>query len=162
MTSPAGQTTMGPARQHQTVYWIIALLLAIIATALCVRPLPGVSQVALAQNQPLAGARGIFAFTGQLDRNSYGLFMLDVDQSTLWAYEIQTTKDGARNLRLVAARTFVYDRYLRDFNCVAPSFRDVQRLVEHERRLEQSRDESGLDAQADSGHNTDARQPDGD
>ena len=78
-----------PAGASQTVYWVIAVLLAVIATALWVLPGDPLLRTATAQNQPLAGARGVFAFTGQLDRDRYGLFMLDVDQGTIWCYEME-------------------------------------------------------------------------
>ena len=117
---------------RQTVHWMISILLAVIATALWVRPDNGLSRRALAQNQPLAGARGIFAFTGPLDRDQYGLFMLDVDQGTIWCYAFDNV-NGVRKLRLIAGRTWIYDRYLQDFNCAAPDFRTVQRLVTQQR-----------------------------
>ena len=121
------------ASPAQTVYWVIAVLLAAIATGLWVRPDGLLAPAALAQNSPgLAGARGIFAFTGPLTRDQYGLFMLDVDQGTIWCYAFESVA-GASKLRLVAARTWVYDRYLQDFNCAAPDFRAVQRLVGQQR-----------------------------
>jgi hypothetical protein len=121
------------ARRAQGVYWVIAILLAVIATALWMRPAGSLVPVALAQNQPgLAGARGIFAFTGPLERDQYGLFMLDVDQGTIWCYAFDNV-GGTNKLRLVAARSFVYDRYLQDFNCAPPDFRAVQRLVNQQR-----------------------------
>lgn len=112
--------------------WVIAALLAIIAVGVWLRPARDWLPAALAQNQPLAGARGIFAFTGQIDHNRFGLFMLDVDQGTIWCYELDSV-GGARKLRLIAARTFLYDRYLQDFNCAAPDFRMVRELVEQQR-----------------------------
>jgi hypothetical protein len=123
-----------PARaaSSQTVYWIIALLLAVIATALWTRPGESWLPPALAQNQALAGARGVYAFAGPLDRDQYGLFMLDVDQGTIWCYALDSTA-GANRLRLVAARTWMYDRYLQDFNCAPPDFRMVQKLVSQQR-----------------------------
>ena len=48
----------------------------------------------------MAGARGIFAFTGQIDQNRFGLFMMDVDSSNVWCYEYLP---GSRKLKLVAA-----------------------------------------------------------
>ena len=132
---------MHPARQSpaparsQTVYWVIAVLLAAIAGGLWSRPAGQILPAAWAQNQPLAGARGVYAFTGQLDHNQYGLFMLDVDQGTIWCYEIDLV-DGTRKLRLIAARSWVYDRYLQDFNCAAPDFRMVQQLVAQQRTPE--------------------------
>ena len=86
-----------------------------------------------------------------------GLFMLDVDQGTVWAYEIGED----RRLRLIAGRTFIWDRYLKDFNCGAPSFREVQGLIEHERRNQQAERDSRLDAQLDSGQNDEADSPPG-
>jgi hypothetical protein len=109
----------------QTVHWVIAVVLAAIAGALWVRPAGGLLPAASAQNQRLAGARGVYAFTGQLDQSRHGLFMLDVDSA-----------DGTRKLRLVAARSWVYDRYLQDFNCASPDFRMVQRLVAQQRAAE--------------------------
>ena len=113
------------------VQWTIAALLGIIAAGLWLRP-GDWSPAAYAQNQPMAGARGVFAFTGQIDHSRYGLFMLDVDQGTIWCYELDGS-GGSRKLRLIAARTFIYDRYLQDFNSAAPDFRMVRELVEQQR-----------------------------
>ena len=120
------------ARTDPTVLWVIAILLAIIATALWTRPSGSLLTPALAQGPALAGARGIYAFTGQIDSNRSGLFMLDVDQGTIWCYELENA-GGARKLRLIAARTWIYDRYLQDFNCAPPDFRMVQQLVAEQR-----------------------------
>ncbi len=123
----------GARRGGQTVLWVIAVLLGMIASAMWTRgPAEGFLPSALAQGQQGAGARGVFAFTGQIDHNRFGLFMLDVDQGTIWCYEIDKA-GGTRKLRLVAARTFIYDRYLKDFNCDNPSFRMVQKLVDQQR-----------------------------
>jgi hypothetical protein len=122
---------MKTTRSH-IVQWVIAVLLAFIAGALWTRPLGQVAPTALAQSSPLVGARGVYAFTGQLDHNRYGLFMLDIEQGTIWCYEIETV-GKVRKLRLTAARSWIYDRYLRDFNCADPDFRAVQELVAQQR-----------------------------
>lgn len=123
-----------PTRHNQTVLWIIAVLLGMIAAGLWTRGSGSVLPAAFGQSQgSLAGARGIFAFSGQIDQGRYGLFMLDVDQGTVWCYEIEPAVGGSRKLRLVAARTFIYDRYLKDFNCAEPSFRMVEQLVAQQR-----------------------------
>jgi hypothetical protein len=135
-----------PTRPGQTVYWIIAILLAVIATALWMRPAGSLVPVAMAQNQPaLAGARGVYAFAGPLERDQYGLYMLDVDQGTIWCYAFDSV-GGTSKLRLVAARSWVYDRYLQDFNCAPPDFRAVQRLVNQQRT--QTNGPAGHDSQA--------------
>jgi hypothetical protein len=120
----------------QTAQWAIALLLAFIAGLLWSRGPGGGGAAALAQNAPLVGARGVYAFTGQLDRNRFGLFMLDIEQGTIWCYELDNVA-GVRKLRLTAARSWVYDRYLRDFNCEEPTYKQVQELVAQQRAMPQ-------------------------
>jgi hypothetical protein len=131
----ATQTTVSRSAGSHAAQWVIAVLLAFIAGMLWTRPSGELAPIALAQTAPLVGARGIYAFTGQLDRNSYGLFMLDIEQGTIWCYEIDNVS-GVRKLRLTAARSWVYDRYLRDFNCAAPDFRAVQELVAQQRETQ--------------------------
>lgn len=122
------------APQQHTVLWVIAILLAIIATALVVRP-DGVFGVRPAYGDtPMVGARGIFAFTGQLDRNSYGLFMMDVDSSNVWCYQYVP---GRGRLRLVAARSFSYDRYLEDYNCEEPTQEQTKALLADQRKIKE-------------------------
>lgn len=140
MTNPPSN----PASRGSTPQWIIALLLAVIATALWLRPGDDLLRTATAQNQPLAGARGVFAFTGPLDRDHYGLFMLDVDQGTVWCYGFETI-NGVQKLRLIAGRTWIYDRYLQDFNCAEPDFRAVQALVSQQRQQATSPPAAGAD-----------------
>src|SRR6185436_15126063 len=97
---------------RQTVHWVIAGFLAVIATCLILRtdnPLSGSS--AFAQTNML-GARGLFAFTGQIGQDKYGLWMMDIDAATIWCYEYNPV---ARRMRLVAGRTFRWDRYLENF-----------------------------------------------
>ena len=120
----------GPGKQP--VLWLIALALSATALGLWLKPAQSGLPAALAQTPPLAGARGVYAFTGQLDATHYGLFMLDVDQGTIWCYEFDNV-GGTRKLRLCAARTWIYDRYLQDFNSAPPDFRMVQQLVAQQR-----------------------------
>lgn len=139
-SDPAGRT----ARPSNTVLWLIAVLLAFIAGSLWNgRGGDPVLSAALAQNAP-AGARGIYAFTGQIDERSYGVFMLDVDAGTLWCYEIDS-EDGVRKLKLVAARAWMYDRLLRDFNVLPPNYLTVKDLVARERAAEAGRQNSDGD-----------------
>lgn len=122
---------VSPRQGTPTVLWIIAVLLAVIAGGLWTRGGDPFSRTANAQ-VPLAGARGVYAFTGQIDRDQYGLFMLDVDQGTIWCYGLENA-GGVRKLKLLAARTWIYDRYLVDFNNLKPDFREIQALVRQQR-----------------------------
>lgn len=126
------------ARPPNAAIWLIAVLLAFIAGSLWNGRGAGDGlPMALAQNTP-AGARGIYAFTGQIDEQSFGVFMLDVDAGTLWCYEIDS-EDGVRKLKLVAARAWMYDRLLRDFNVLPPNYLTVKDLVARERAAEAGR-----------------------
>ncbi len=137
-SAPLASANSRPARP-QTVLWIIALLLTVIATTLVTRlDDSALNRAAMAQNAPggtpMLGARGIYAFTGPITSRSYGLFMLDVDTGTLWCYELERSPtDGQSRLKLVAARSWIFDRYLEEFNVAAPTPSEVRALVQQQR-----------------------------
>jgi hypothetical protein len=123
-------------QQRQTALWIIAILLAIIATALVMRASDSFGiQRAFGWDAPPPGARGIYAFTGQLAENRYGLFMMDVDAGNIWCYEYLP---GTRKLLLVAARTYRYDRYLEDYSNDKQTSPDaVQKLLRDQNSIKE-------------------------
>lgn len=94
---------------------------------------------AFAQTAGVVGARGVFAFSGQFSKGTYGVYMVDADAMTIWAYEY-VPQSG--NLKLAAARTWRYDRYLESYNAGGPAPEDVERMVEDQRRyrLQSSKD----------------------
>jgi len=111
--------------------WALSVAMTLLAVALLTGPEGSGSENAFAQLPTSAGARGVFAFSGQLTKNTYGIFMVDVDTMTLWAYEYVPNRDC---MRLVAARTWRYDRYLENFNgCDLPPER-VEEMIEQQRR----------------------------
>ena len=59
--------------------------------------------------------------------------MLDVDTGTVWCYEIARGHHGEFNLKLVAGRSWLYDRYLEEFNVADPTPTKVRELVEQQR-----------------------------
>lgn len=133
----------------QNALWAIVVLLAFIAGSLWSRSSTSLMPSALAQSGPMAGARGVYAFTGQIDNARFGLFMLDIEQGTIWCYELDSV-GGTRKLRLIAARSWIYDRYLQDFNCAEPDYRMVQKLVAQQRaRLPGDVSDAEDDASAD-------------
>jgi hypothetical protein len=129
------------SRRPHPVYWVIAGALVVIAVTLLVRPAEQPLQ-GLAFGQPVTsgGARGIFAFSGQLSKGTYGVYMVDVDAMTTWVYEYLPQKGC---LRLAAARTWRYDRYLEDYNVCGPPPDAVERMVEDQReyRIQSSESE---------------------
>jgi len=122
-----------PRRQPpHPVFWVIAGALVVLAANEVFRRSNGpLDSAAFAQSVSSGGSRGVFAFSGQLSKSTFGIYMVDVDAMTLWAYEYQPEK---RCLRLAAARTWRYDRYLENHNgCDLPPDA-VEKMVEDQRQ----------------------------
>lgn len=138
---PSPSSAPTPRRPHP-VQWVIAVALVVIAVKLVVTPSgPDWGSVAMAQPSGMVGARGVFAFPGQMAKGSYGLYMVDADTMTIWAYEYLPQKGC---LRLAASRTWRYDRYLENYNtCDLPPAM-VEQMIEQQRqeRLQTSEDET--------------------
>lgn len=128
MTTPPNIT----ARRHsQLVWWVIAVSLAAIAVNTTFRG-DSSAQSAFAQGTRSAGARGIFAFSGEIGPNTPGVYMVDVDAGTIWCYELVSTK-GIKQLRLVSARSWIFDRYLRQYSVDGLTPSDVEEMVTEQR-----------------------------
>jgi len=132
------QSAMPAGRRASVASWVIAVSLALIALNMTLRADP-FGQPAQAQSVRFAGARGIFAFTGPTTQSSYGVYMVDVDSGTLWCYEWATTPQGVKRLRLVSARSWIFDRYLEEYNVDGLSPSDVEELVDEQRRRRETR-----------------------
>lgn len=127
-------------RRSNPVLWVIAVILAVIALELAFRNhTASLMPTALGQLDPRVGARGVYAFTGQLDKNTFGLFMLDIDTGTIWCYEFSGQGPKDRKMRLSASRLWIYDRYLENFNQDDPTPNDVAALIEDQRQQHQGR-----------------------
>ena len=114
--------------------YVNAALLAMILVAVVTRDAaPTLIAPAMAQDaqrQPaLAGGAGIFIAPAQFSTSTWGCYLMDVDQQTLCAYQYLP---GERQLKLVAARNFRYDRRLGNFNTANPSPLEVKDLSEKE------------------------------
>lgn len=110
--------TLPKSRSLVAAVWLIALSLAVIAVSLVFRLDDPTRGQAYAQPAMSGGARGVFAFTGQLTKDSYGVFMVDTDVGTIWCYRYMTS--GQNVLKLVAVRDWRYDRYLQDWATEPP------------------------------------------
>ncbi|MFQ6047863.1 MAG: hypothetical protein ACE5K7_00680 [Phycisphaerae bacterium] len=122
----------GGGLMGQAVLWVIAALLGVIAGMLVLDGRGRAGGAAYGQAGPggPVGARGIYMVPARLSPSSYGLFMMDVDAGTIWCYEYVAAK---RRLRLAAARSWIFDRYLEEYNIdgIIPS--EVAKLVEKQR-----------------------------
>ncbi len=84
-----------------------------------------------AQAEPQAGTEsGILVIPVQIERDSYGLAMVDTVGQTIWIYEINSRGPAHNRLRLLAARSWRYDRLLQQYNTAEPKPEQVKRLLE--------------------------------
>ena len=72
----------------------------------------------------------IRAIPVQLERGSYGIAMLDTAEKRFWVYEISSRGPADSRLRLLAARDWQYDRFLRQYNTAEPSPLQVRNIIE--------------------------------
>ncbi len=123
-----------PGASQSAGKWVIVILLSVIATCLLV-------EVGL----PARGARAaavtgdkseIFAVAGQITRDTYGLYLVDVERGTVCVYQYMAT---SRKLHLRAARNITFDVQLDAYNTQPPP-QEIKKLVEQHRRL---KDKSG-------------------
>jgi len=66
----------------------------------------------------------------QIERDRYGLAMVDTVGQTLWIYELNSRGPAHNRLRLFAARSWEYDRQLKQYNTAEPKPEQVRRLLE--------------------------------
>ncbi|MHC4984085.1 MAG: hypothetical protein ACYTF6_13070 [Planctomycetota bacterium] len=80
---------------------------------------------------PSARPQRLYAAVGQVTKDTYGLYMVDPEYATIVVYE---WSPQAGKLRLMAARTYLFDRQLEDYNTELPP-REVKKLVAEQKRL---------------------------
>lgn len=135
-------TPPGSRSSPHPVYWIIAVALTVIATTMLVRGGDvRLGSAAFAQPVSSSGARGVFAFSGELSKGTYGVYMVDVDAMTMWVYEYLPQKGC---LRLAAARTWRYDRYLENHNVCDLPPDVVEQMIEEQRQFRLQSNESKM------------------
>lgn len=73
---------------------------------------------------------GISVIPVQLTRDSYGLAMVNTVEQTIWLYEIDSRSPAHNRLRLLAARSWKYDRLLENYNTADPKPEQVKLMLE--------------------------------
>ncbi len=68
---------------------------------------------------------------GEAVRGVFPLILVDTDDDSLMIYELDASRTRWR-LTLQSARTYRYDKQLREYNIEDPSVRDVRRRLEQE------------------------------
>ena len=118
------------------IKWIIVLLLFFIAVGLIQQLLfSSVSAAATAESPGETTAdtshgKGVVAVAGQISRDMYGLYLIDLKNGTICVYGMT----GSGQLKLLAARTFIYDCQLDSYN-TTPLPKEIAKLVARARRL---------------------------
>ena len=108
-------------------------------------------QPANTQAQLQAGTEGgILVIPVQLKRDSYGLAMVDLAGQTIWIYELNSRGPAQNRLQLWAARSWQYDRLLKDLNTSEPKPEQVKMLLEN---LQQQQKRQNKEEQQDSDPN---------
>lgn len=66
----------------------------------------------------------------QIGREAQGIIMVDTQTRTLWVYEILNRRTGLEQIRLLAARTWEYDRQLTEWNCADPTPSQIRTVLQ--------------------------------
>jgi hypothetical protein len=74
---------------------------------------------------------GILVVPVQIARDSYGLAMVDTVGQNLWIYELNSRGPVHSRLTLLAARSWRYDRLLKQYNTAEPTPEQVKILLEN-------------------------------
>ena len=74
---------------------------------------------------------GILVVPVQIERDSYGIAMIDTVGQNLWIYEINSRGPAHSRLKLLAARSWRYDKLLQQYNTAEPKPEQVKSLLEN-------------------------------
>ncbi len=88
------------------------------------------------------GGENIMVVPVQLGRDSYGIAMVDTANKTLWLYDVSSRGSTRGGLRLLAARSWEYDRLLSDYNSGEPRPGQVRDILERINAAQQKERES--------------------
>lgn len=114
--------------------WLLpAFVLVGIVFVLFAGSKPMVPTKALAE-VPIQEGGSIVVVPVQIDRDSYGVVMVDKANETIWVYEINSRGPAQNRLRLLAARSWQYDRQLQEYNTGEPKPEQIRLLLEAYRR----------------------------
>ena len=119
-----------PGKSASAARWLIVVLLSVFATCLVMELRVGGSS-ARADEAGSGGQGGVFAVAGKVTPETYGVYLVDLKHGTICLYQYLP---GSRRLRLMAARTFMFDCQLEEYN-TEPEPREIKKLVEAHRSL---------------------------
>ena len=125
-STASGQRGGAPAAAAR---WFIVALLSVIAACLVIEAGWGTSA---ARAQPSVGAAGrLIAVAGKVTGETYGVYLIDLNNGTIGVYQYLS---GKKRLRLLAVRNYTFDAQLDEYN-TEPPVREIKKLVQQHRRL---------------------------
>ena len=117
-------------RSKNAARWLMVMLLAVIVVMLGSELFSSPSAAADAKTGWGGEDGNIFAVAGRISKDTYGLYLVDMKNGTICVYQIR----GNGRLKLMAARTFIYDCQLDSYN-TEPLPKNVADLVAKQVRL---------------------------
>jgi hypothetical protein len=131
--------------------WRLGLILALAVVGLLLVGGKLRSQGDVVSRSVSGGGENIMVVPVQLGRDSYGLAMVDTVGKTLWLYDVSSRGSARGGLRLLAARSWEYDRLLSDYNVGEPrpgQVRDILERINAAQQKERESTESELEEEA--------------
>ncbi|KKK73102.1 hypothetical protein LCGC14_2897200 [marine sediment metagenome] len=104
--------------------WLVGCVLVLVASGLAVELLR--TTTAEAQVTSASQSNRMLAVAGQITPDTYGLYIVDLENSIITVYGLMPGKP--RKFKLMAARNFAYDIQLDEYN-TEPSPNEIKRLV---------------------------------
>lgn len=88
----------------------------------------------------LASGSAILAVPIQISRENQGIALIDTRNRTLWIYELFDRQTGFKQIRLMAARSWEYDRLLTEWNSAEPTPHQIRTVLEniHQKQMLES------------------------
>lgn len=82
----------------------------------------------------------ILAVPVQISRDNQGLAIIDTRNRTIWVYEFFDRQTGFKQIRLMAARSWEYDRLLTEWNSADPTPQQIRTILEniHQKQMLES------------------------
>jgi hypothetical protein len=107
-----------------------------LANARAELPAPASPDASRGGGQPVSNSE-IMVVPIQIERDRYGIAMVDMVNQTLWIYEINSMGPPYNRLKLLAARSWQYDRLLKQYNTAEPKPEQVKMLLEEKKSEKQ-------------------------
>ncbi len=73
----------------------------------------------------------ILAVPVQISRENQGIALIDTRNRTIWVYEFFDRQTGFKQIRLMAARSWEYDRLLTEWNSADPTPQQIRSVLEN-------------------------------